>query len=132
MALFLWRELGWPMVQVISGGAEAGRESSRRCRQVAPNCRSARSIPPAVWESSSPLRDEAAVHLDGLDVVVIAEMNVHPEHASKVPRTPPVVRKAIDDECGQQPHSPSLADASRPDLPFGRCLRLSCKAVLPA
>ena len=54
-------------------------------------------------------------------MVVVAEVNVHAENASKVPRTPPVVGKAIDHEGGQQLHPPSLADAF-PPIPADRAL----------
>jgi hypothetical protein len=52
------------------------------------------------------------VRLDGFDVVVVAQVNVHSENATKVSRTPPVVGQTIDHEGGQQLHSPSLADAA--------------------
>ena len=53
-----------------------------------------------VREEPASLRDDATVHLDRLDVVVVAEVNLQSKHASKVSGTPPVVRKTIDDEGG--------------------------------
>lgn len=45
-------------------------------------------------------------------MVVIAQVNLKPETAAKVPRTPPVVRQPIDEEGGQQLHPCSLADGN--------------------
>jgi hypothetical protein len=71
-------------------------------------CRSA-LLPPVVRKRLATLPDQMSIPLDRSDVIVVAEVHFLAKHAAQISGSPPVNRKAIDDERGNQLHGSQSA-----------------------